>query len=93
MFFAIAQCFGVIGPVLYGALIGTGTNLFKLFIGYLIGGGIMIAGGVVELLLGVPAQGKSLEAVARPLSAAAPLHNASCSPGCQPSRTGTSAAA
>jgi hypothetical protein len=71
VFFAIAQCFGAIGPVQYGAVIGTGTDPFKLFIGYLIGG-IMIGGGVVELLLGVPAQGKSLDAVAQPLSAAAP---------------------
>ena len=43
---------------------------FRLIIGYLIGGGVMIVGGVTELLLGVPAQQKPLEAVARPLSVA-----------------------
>ena len=26
VFFAIAQCFGALGPVIYGALIGDGTN-------------------------------------------------------------------
>jgi MFS family permease len=93
VFFAIAQCFGAIGPILYGALIGAGTDPFKLFIGYLIGGGVMILGGLVELFLGVPAQQQPLEAVARPLSAVAPLTKAAYSPGMLPSGTGTSAAA
>jgi MFS family permease len=68
VFFAIAQCFGALGPVLYGHLIGTGNDPFKLFIGYLIGGGAMIAGGIVEIVLGIAAEGKPLEDVARPLS-------------------------
>lgn len=42
VFFAIAQCFGAIGPVLYGHLIGDGADPGRLFVGYLIGGGIMI---------------------------------------------------
>ena len=69
MFFAIAQCFGALGPVFYGHLIGNGSDPFKLFIGYLIGGGVMIIGGLVEVVLGIAAEGKSLEEVARPLSA------------------------
>ncbi len=93
VFFAIAQCFGAVGPILYGALIGSGNDPFRLFIGYLIGGGVMIIGGVTELLLGVPAQQKPLEAVARPLSVVAPLHKAAYSPGMRPSGTGASAAA
>ena len=68
-FFAIAQVFGAIGPILFGALIGAGNDPFRLFIGYLIGGVLMIAGGLVEVLLGVQAEGKELEQVARPLSA------------------------
>jgi MFS family permease len=68
VFFAIAQCFGALGPVLYGHLIGSGDDPFKLFIGYLIGAGAMIAGGIVEIVLGVAAEGKSLEDVANPLS-------------------------
>jgi MFS family permease len=68
VFFAIAQCFGALGPVLYGHLIGTGSDPFKLFIGYLIGAGAMIIGGIAETVLGIAAEGKSLEDVARPLS-------------------------
>jgi MFS family permease len=69
VFFAIAQSFGALGPWLYGQLIGTGQDHFKLFIGYLIGAGLMMLGGVVALVLGVPAEQKSLEDVATPLSA------------------------
>ena len=53
----------------------------------------MIIGGFVDLFLGVPAQQQPLEAVARPLSAVAPLTKAAHSPGMLPSGTGTSAAA
>lgn len=69
VFFAIAQCFGALGPVFYGWLIGDGTDRTSLFIGYLIGAGIMILGGVIEIFFGVNAEGKSLENVARPLTA------------------------
>jgi MFS family permease len=69
VFFAIAQCFGAIGPVFYGWLIGEGEDPGKLFIGYLIGAAVMIIGGVVEWILGVDAEGRSLEDVAVPLSA------------------------
>jgi MFS family permease len=67
VFFAIAQCFGFIGTHLYGHLIGTGKDPNALYIGYLIGAGAMILGGVVAAFLGVAAEGKSLEDVARPL--------------------------
>ena len=49
VFFAIAQIFGAFGPVFYGALIGDGTNPTGLFIGYVVGGAIMVLGGIVEL--------------------------------------------
>ncbi len=68
VFFAIAQCFGALGPVLYGHLIGNGSDPFKLFIGYLIGAGAMIIGGLAETILGIAAERKSLEDIARPLS-------------------------
>jgi VIT1/CCC1 family predicted Fe2+/Mn2+ transporter len=68
VFFAIAQCFGAIGPVFYGYLIGEGDTT-KLLIGYLIGAGVMIIGGIVEIFLGIDAEGESLEDVAAPLSA------------------------
>jgi MFS family permease len=69
VFFAIAQCFGALGPVIYGALIGEGEDRGPLFYGYLLGAGVMIVGGVVAAVLGVSAEGKSLEDVATPLSA------------------------
>ncbi len=68
VFFAIAQCFGALGPVFYGHLIGNGSDPFKLHVGYLIGGGLMIFGGIVEIVLGIAAEGMPLEDVAKPLS-------------------------
>jgi MFS family permease len=68
VFFAIAQCFGALGPVIYGALIGTGEDRGPLFYGYLLGAAVMIVGGLVAAFLGVNAEGKSLEDVATPLA-------------------------
>jgi MFS family permease len=68
VFFAIAQVFGAVGPAFYGVLIGNGSNRASLAIGYLVGGGIMIIGGVVEAMFGINAEGKSLEAIAPPLT-------------------------
>jgi MFS family permease len=70
VFFAIAQCFGSLGPVIYGALIGDGTQPFRLFLGYLLGAAVMIAGGLVAAVYGVAAEGRSLEDIAAPLAAA-----------------------
>ena len=70
VFFAIAQGFGALGPVVYGALIGDGKNTNTLFFGYLLGAVIMVIGGIVAAVLGVAAEGKSLEEVATPLSTA-----------------------
>jgi MFS family permease len=72
VFFAIAQCFGALGPVIYGALIGDGKDRVPMFYGYLLGAGVMIVGGVVAIVLGVAAEGKSLEDIATPLSARRP---------------------
>jgi MFS family permease len=68
VFFAIAQCFGFLGTHLFGSLIGKGQDPTKLFVGYLIGAGAMILGGLVAAVLAVDAEGKSLEDVAAPLS-------------------------
>ncbi|MDX6221534.1 MAG: hypothetical protein QOD91_588, partial [Frankiales bacterium] len=46
-----------------------GKDHFKLFIGYLVGAAVMIAGGLVAAVLGVDAEGRSLEDIAAPLSA------------------------
>jgi MFS family permease len=66
VFFAIAQCFGALGPFIYGSLVG---DPFKLFLGYLLGASVMIVGGLVALFLGVAAEQKSLEDLAAPLAA------------------------
>ena len=42
VFFAIGTIAGAIGPAFYGALIGDGTDRTGLFIGYLVGAGIMM---------------------------------------------------
>jgi hypothetical protein len=42
-----------------------------VFLGYLIGAGLMIAGGIVEMVFGVSAERRSLEDVAAPLTAVA----------------------
>jgi MFS family permease len=68
VFFAIAQCFGALGPVLYGHLIGNAAHTTNLFIGYLIAAGAMVVGGIVEIVLGVATERKSLEDIANPLS-------------------------
>ena len=41
----------------------------RLFIGYLVGAGIMILGGIVGLVFGISAEGKSLEDITKPLTA------------------------
>ena len=69
VFFAIAQIFGAFGPAFYGWLIGDGGNPTALYIGYVIGGAIMAFGGVIELIFGIKAEGKSLEDVTKPLTA------------------------
>jgi MFS family permease len=69
IFFAIGCVAGALGPAFYGALIGNGSSRTGLFWGYLIGAGIMVIGGLVEIFLGVNAAGKSLEQVTKPLTA------------------------
>ena len=69
LFYAIATALGGIsGPVIFGQLIGTG-NATNLFIAYLFSAALMIFAAVVELVLGVRAEGQSLENVATPLTA------------------------
>jgi MFS family permease len=69
LFYSIATALGGIsGPIIFGQLIGTG-NATNLFVGYLIGAALMIFAAIVELVLGVRAEGQSLENVATPLTA------------------------
>jgi MFS family permease len=68
VFFAIAQFFGAVGSHWYGDLIGDGSDRNTLFVGYLVGAGAMVLGGLAAVFFGVAAEGKSLEDVAKPLS-------------------------
>src|SRR6266508_1418984 len=68
IFFAIGTLAGGVGaPVLFGWIIGTGS-ITALFIGYLVAAALMIFGALVEAWIGVPAERRSLEHVAAPLS-------------------------
>ena len=68
-FYAIATGVGgIIGPALYGHNIATG-NRTTVFLGYLLGAGLMIVAGLIEVWLGVDAEQRQLEDVATPLTA------------------------
>ena len=58
---------GVFAPLLFGAMIGTGSRN-ALFTGYLVGAALMIAAAGVEAWIGVKAERQSLESIAEPLS-------------------------
>lgn len=59
---------GAYAPTFFGQLIAT-KSVSSIVYGYAVAATIMIAGGIVELLFGVKAERRSLESVARPLSA------------------------
>ena len=68
IFYAIGTLAGGVGaPVLFGWIIGTGS-ITALFMGYLLAAALMIFGALVEAWIGVPAERRSLEHVAAPLS-------------------------
>jgi MFS family permease len=58
---------GIIGPLLFGALIQTGSRA-SVFGGYLLGAVLMIAAAVIAAFYAVAAERKPLESVARPLA-------------------------
>ena len=59
---------GVTGPALFGKLVET-EKAINVFYGYTLGAVVMIGAGIAEWFIGVEAAGKSLEDVARPLTA------------------------
>ena len=67
-FFSIAQLVGSAGPLIFGSLIGGGTERGPLFWGYVLGSVVMLIGGIVAFVFGVDAEGKALEDIAPPLS-------------------------
>jgi MFS family permease len=72
-FYAIGTAAGGIsGPLLFGKLIEDASadkDITGIAIGYFIGAALMIIGGVIEAVLGVRAEGRSLEDIAQPLTA------------------------
>ena len=68
IFYASGTLAGGVGaPLLFGWIIGTGS-ITALFMGYLLAAVLMIFGAVTEAWIGVPAERRSLEHVAAPLS-------------------------
>jgi MFS family permease len=61
---------GVFAPWLFGALIAT-KSAQAVFAGYLLGAGMMVAGGVIQAFLGTEAARRMLEDVAAPLGGVA----------------------
>jgi MFS family permease len=72
-FYAIGTAVGGIsGPLLFGALINNASaskDITAIAAGYFIGAVLMIGGGIAEAVLGVKAEGRSLESIAQPLTA------------------------
>ncbi|GAB3562727.1 hypothetical protein GCM10027445_03820 [Amycolatopsis endophytica] len=59
---------GIVGPLLFGSLVESADRGMAA-IGFAVGAGVMALGGLAELAFGVDAERKSLEDVAKPLSA------------------------
>ncbi len=67
IFYAIGTLIGGVGaPLLFGNLIASGSKM-EVGYGYLLGGLLMIAGSICEMLIGVEAAGKSLESISKPI--------------------------
>ncbi|MBV9655844.1 MAG: MFS transporter [Acetobacteraceae bacterium] len=68
VFYALGTLLGgVFAPTLFGYLIGSGSE-WAVSAGYIASAVLMLVAAGVELKLGVDAEGKSLEAIAEPLS-------------------------
>jgi MFS family permease len=69
-FYAVGTALGgIIGPALFGKLIGS-KDPTQAMVGFLIAAGWLIVAGITAFFLAVPAEEKPLEEIAEPLSAA-----------------------
>jgi len=68
LFYAIGTGLAALSPTLFGALIETASRT-NVNYGYMLGAGLMIAGGVIAIFLAVPAERKALEDIASPYTA------------------------
>lgn len=68
-FYAIGTAIGgITGPLVFEKL-GESGDVGQVMIAYLIGAAVMVAAGIVEVVLGVRAEKRSLEDIAEPLTA------------------------
>ncbi len=88
LIFATAQGFGALGSLMFGKIVAAATSEVKigdkiqvilkdpdpLTLGFGLAAGVMFIGGLVAWFLGVDAEGKSLEDIAPPISAAETPH-------------------
>jgi MFS family permease len=85
-FYAIGTAVGgITGPFLFGKMIESGEES-QVAIAFFIGAAVMALGGIVELVLGVKAEGERLEDIATPLSAEDQPRRTGSSPGMAVSR-------
>jgi len=69
LFYAVGTALGgVVSPWLFGTLVGLGER-GAVFLGYLLGAGLMVVAALTEIAIGIKAERQPLESVARPLSA------------------------
>jgi Major Facilitator Superfamily len=69
LFYAVGTAVGgITGPLLFGNFIHSGDRGL-IALGFFIGAAAMALGGLAELVLGVRAEGRSLESIATPLTA------------------------
>jgi MFS family permease len=68
LFYAIGTGLAALSPTLFGALIESASRT-NVNYGYMLGAGLMIAGGVIAIFLAVPAERKALEDIASPYTA------------------------
>jgi MFS family permease len=81
LFYSVGTGFAILSPTLFGALIATKSRT-NVDYGYLLGAALMIGAGLVAVFLAVNAERRSLEDIAKPLTArqrpadtaAAPAH-------------------
>ena len=59
---------GITGPLVFQALIKTGSYS-KAELALILGGGMMVIGGIAELIFGIRAERRMLEDIAKPLTA------------------------
>ena len=67
IFYALGTLLGAVAPYVFGLLIESGSRS-QVLLGYLFGAGLMLLAAVVTAFVGVAAERKPLEEVARPLS-------------------------